>query len=141
MDRWLLAGPERLTVGAGQTLRLLTAMEVLEARREADELFCETGQERALCSNACLVAKALERKGKPVYPSGKAVLERMRLEEIAELAKKWARFNRSVNPSAREGQEVLEPIKKAWSTRLMSALSGVCSGNLRRCPRKNGHER
>ena len=141
MERWLLAGPERLDVGKGYGLRLLTAMEVLQARREAEELFRETGEERALCSNACLVAKALERKGEPVYPSGKAVLEGMRLEEIAELAKQWAQFNRSANPSAREGQETLEPLKKAWSTRLMSALSGACSMNSGHCPRKNGRGR
>lgn len=123
MDRRLdlLAGPERLEVGGGYTLRLLTAMEVLRARREAEELFSREGQERAICSNACLVARVLERDGEAVFPSGRAVLEGMRPEEIGELAGKWAQFNRRVNPSAREGQEALEPIKKAWSTRLMSA--------------------
>ena len=134
----LLAGPERLALNGRESLRLLTAMEVLQARREAEELSAEGPWERALCSNACLVARALERDGAPVYPSGRAVLEGMRLEEIAGLAARWAEFNRAVNPSAREGQEALEPIKKGWSTRLMSALNGVCSVNLRRCPRRTG---
>lgn len=119
LDLW--AGPERMELEGGWSLRLLTALEVLQARREAEELSGGGGRERALCSNACLLARALEREGKAAYPSGKAVLERLRVEEIAELAALWGEFNRGVNPSAREGQEALEPIKKAWSTRLTSA--------------------
>ena len=40
-------------------LRLLSALEILEARREAAQL-AESQGERALCSNACLLARALE---------------------------------------------------------------------------------
>jgi hypothetical protein len=124
----------------GQSLRLLTAMEVLQARREAEELAQGDARERALCSNACLLARALERDGKPVYPSGRAVLEGMRVEEIGRMASVWAEFNRNCNPSAQEGEEGLEPLKKSWSTRLMSALNGACSGIFGRCPRKRGPE-
>ena len=63
---WL--GAERCPVAEGE-LRLLSAREVLEARREGEALAAD-GRERALCANACLIAKALERKGKPVYPDG-----------------------------------------------------------------------
>ena len=136
-----LAGPERMALNGRESLRLLSAMEVLQARREAEHLAAEGARERALCSNACLLARALERGGAPVYDSGQAVLEQMRVEEIAQLAAMWAEFNRKANPSAREGQEALEPIKKAWSTRLMSALSGACSMNSGRCPRKIGRGR
>lgn len=140
MDRGpdFLAAPRRMKLDSGDTLRLLTAMEVLQARREAAELAQDGERERALCSNACLLARALERDGKPVYPSGRAALERLRVEEIARLAQLWAEFNRSFNPSAQEGQEELEPLKKGWSTRLMSALSGACSMSFGRCPRRNG---
>lgn len=55
-------------------LRLLSALEVLQARREADGL-CRSSSERALCSNACLLARALEtQEGEPVFSSGEAVL-------------------------------------------------------------------
>ena len=66
MDRLLdfLAGPKEMETEDGETLRLLTAMEVLQARREAEEL-AQEDRERALCANACLLARALERDGPP----------------------------------------------------------------------------
>lgn len=139
MDRLLdfLAGPRQMRLEGEETLRLLTAMEVLEARREAEELAGEQ-RERALCSNACLLARALERGGKPVYPSGRGVLEQLRVEEIARLAGIWAEFNRTFNPSAHEGQDELERLKKGWSTRRKSALNGVCSAIFGRCLRRSG---
>ena len=50
---------QRLRLEDGSELRLLSALEVLEARREAAQL-AEGQGERALCSNACLLARALE---------------------------------------------------------------------------------
>lgn len=52
--RILTASPRQRLPG-GVQLRLLTAQEVLEARREATALAGED-RDRALCSNACLVA-------------------------------------------------------------------------------------
>ena len=132
----LLGGRRRLDLGEGLTLRLLSAMEVLEARREAGALALE-GRERALCANACLLAKALERDGRPLFDSGRATLEGLRVEDIAALARRWARFSREENPSPEEGEKA-EALKKAWSTRLMRAFSGVCSGLLGRCPPRPG---
>lgn len=124
----LLAG--RRTVGVqGRpewTLRLLSAAEVLQARREAGELAREE-KERALCSNACLLARALERDGAAVFSSGAAVLEGLQVGEIADLSEQWARFNAGENPSPEDGEERVEALKKVWSTRLMSALNGACS--------------
>ena len=45
----MLERRERLKLEDGRELRLLSALEVLEARREA---------EAALCANACLLARA-----------------------------------------------------------------------------------
>lgn len=132
----LLGGRRRLDLGEGLTLRLLSAMEVLEARREAGALALE-GRERALCANACLLAKALERDGRPLFDSGRAALEGLRVEDIAALARRWARFSREENPSPEDGEKA-EALKKAWSTRLMRAFSGVCSGLLGRCPPRPG---
>ena len=114
MDRLLdfLAGPREMQIEEGETLRLLTAMEVLEARREAEEL-AQGERERALCSNACLLARALEtQEGKPVFSGGLEVLSGLRVEEIAALAGIWSRFNREENPSLIMTQEQAEELKK-----------------------------
>ena len=140
MEVGFWAGPERTDAGGGRTLRLLSAREVLEARREGDAL-ARDGGERALCRNACLVAKALERKGKPVFESGQAALDALRVEDIAGLADAWAEFNRRCNPSPLDGEQEIEQRKKAWSTRIMSAFSGACSGCSALCPRKIGRNK
>lgn len=75
----MAANSDRLPPAAaagGVQLRLLTAQEVLEARREATALAGED-RDRALCSNACLVARAVVRRGRPVYGSGEEVLHRL----------------------------------------------------------------
>ena len=115
----MLAGRRRLRLEDGRTLRLLTAMEVLEARREADEL-ARGDRERAVCSNACLLAKALEKRGRAIFESGEAVLKSLRVEEIGALAGRWAQFNREENPSVQDGEGVVNALKKAWSTRPMN---------------------
>ena len=115
----MLAGRRRLRLEDGRSLRLLTAMEVLEARREAEEL-SKGEREKALCSNACLISRALERRGRPVFADGRAVLEQLRLEEIEALAARWGKFNREENPSAADGEGVVSALKKVWSTRPMS---------------------
>ena len=140
MEAGFWAGPQRTDAGGGRTLRLLSAREVLEARREGDEL-ARDGKERALCRNACLVAKALERRGRPVFESGQAALNALRVEDIAGLADAWAEFNRACNPSPLDSEQEIERRKKAWSTRLMSAFSGACSGCSALCPRRNGRNK
>lgn len=89
----ILAGAQRLRLEDGSELRLLSALEVLEARREAEELAKSAG-EQALCSNACLLARALERDGEPLFEDGWAVLRGMTASEIAVLATRWADFER-----------------------------------------------
>lgn len=139
MDSGFWTGPDRVRLKEGE-LRLLSAREVLEARREGDAL-ARDGREQALCRNACLIARALERKGKPVFEDGQAVLNALRVEDIARLAQRWAQFNRECNPSALDGEEEISWRKKAWSTRLMSAFSGACSACLALCPPRSGQNR
>ena len=133
------AGPERVKVDEGE-LRLLSAREVLEARREGDAL-ARDDREWALCRNACLLARALERKGRPVFEDGQAVLDTLRVEDIARLADRWAQFNRECNPSPLCAEQEIQRRKKAWSTRVMSAFNGACSGCLALCPRRNGRKK
>lgn len=138
MDLEFWTGPDRIKVSEGE-LRLLSAREVLEARREGD-ILAQDGRERALCRNACLIARALERKGRPVFESGQAVLDALRVEDIARLADDWASFNRDCNPSALDGEEEISRRKKAWSTRLMSAFNGACSACSALCPPRSGRK-
>lgn len=95
----ILAGQDRISLGDGLDLRLLSALEVLQARREAAGLAGE-GQERALCSNACLLARALELSEghTPVFDSGRAVLAGLTAEEIQALAGRWSAFRRESDP-------------------------------------------
>lgn len=133
----LLSRRDRLTLEDGTKLRLLSALEVLEARREGEEL-AESEGERALCANACLLARALEENGKPVFPSGQAVLEQLSAREVARLARLWDELDRAENPSPEDGEEEARSLKKAWSIRLMSAFAGVCSRHLGPSPRRSG---
>ena len=131
---------ERLKLEDGRELRLLSALEVLEARREAEGL-ARGEAEAALCANACLLARALERGGQPVFADGGAALAGLSAREIGALAGRWAAFDRAENPSPEDGEERLEGLKKAWSTRPMSAFAGVCSNALARFRRRSGPNR
>ena len=137
MTGGLLSRPREKDLGRGWSLRLLSAWEAMEARAEGEELAGE-GREGALCANACLLARALERGGEPVFSTGGAVLEGLSVEQIASLSRQWSAFNRRENPSPEEGEPGVHDLKKAWSTRLMRAFSGACSGLLGRCPPRRG---
>ena len=115
-----LFGAERCAVAEGE-LRLLSAREVLEARREGEQL-ADGGKEKALCANACLIAKALERGGRPVFPDGQAVLDSLRVEDIIRLSDCWADFNHRWNPSPCDGEERLEQLKKSLNDRQYERL-------------------
>ena len=143
MKRWEMSpfppcGTRRTAVKGQQELELrtLSAWEAVEAGREAETLE-QTDRETALCVNACILARALERRGKALFPDGEAVLRALSVAQIADLARQWAEFSREHDPSPRDPKAV-ERLKKAWSTRLMRAFSGVCSGLLGRYPRRRG---
>ncbi len=88
-----------VSLGGGRTLRPLTALELLQARREAAGL-AKDRRERALCDNACLLARALEDEESktPVYPDGTAVLAGLTAGEIGALAARWSAFRRANDP-------------------------------------------
>lgn len=108
----MLERRERLKLEDGRELRLLSALEVLEARREAEGL-ARGEAEAALCANACLLARALERGGQPVFADGGAALAGLSAREIGALAGRWAAFDRAENPSPEDGEERLEGLKKS----------------------------
>lgn len=123
----ILAGRDRMCLGDGFDLRLLSALEILQARREAAELASD-GRERALCSNACLLARALERTEEqtPVFSDGRAVLAGLTVAEIAALAARWSAFSRENDPGPELDAEALETVKKNSVTEMESACAGGC---------------
>ena len=140
MQASLLSGPDRLELEDGRTLRLLSAMEVLEARREADWL-AQGARERALCSNACLLARALLKDGQRLFRDGSHVLEELTVEEIGTLAGQWSRFNQQVNPGPQAGEDRVEELKNVWSTPGRSGCTGACCDPFQPCPRRTVSER
>ena len=116
-----------MELGGGMELRLLSALEVLQARREAEELSRQEG-EPALCANACLLARALERSEtrQPVFASGQEVLSGMTVEEIAALAGRWDAFCRRNDPGLDLGREELEEAKKHSVPTDRSGCAGGC---------------
>lgn len=134
----LLELPRERGLGEGWSLRLLTAREEMECRREGLELAAEEGEgQEALCANACLVARVLRRRGKAVFVSGREALERLTAGQIAHLAGQWGEFDRECDPGPWE-EKAVDEAKKGWSARLMSAFSGVCSKVLALFRRRSG---
>ena len=140
MDQSLLAGPSELELEDGRRLRLLSAMEVLEARREAGWL-ARDEREQALCSNACLLARALIGENGPVFRDGNDALEQLTAEEIGALAKRWAKFNAQVNPGPDARSTQVEELKNVWSTPGKRGCTGACCDPFQPCPRKIASER
>ena len=85
-------------------------------------------RERALCSNACLLARALERTEdhSPVFADGRAVLAGLTVEEIAALAGRWSRFCRAEDPGPDLSEEELENVKKNSAPSRESGCGGGC---------------
>ena len=123
----ILAQRERVSLGNGMALRLLSALEVLQARREAGELAGED-RERALCSNACLLARALEQEEehKPVFSDGRAVLAGLTVEEIGSLAARWSVLRRESDPGLNVKEEELENVKKNSAVTRENGCGGGC---------------
>lgn len=126
MSYSILARHDRMDLGNGMSLRLLSAFEVMQARRAAG-LLAEEERERALCSNACLLSRALEKEpGKPLFHSGQEVLAGLTVEEISALARRWSQFNREENPGLALSEEELEDVKKNSAPPPRSGCGGGC---------------
>ncbi len=105
-----------LPLEGGRALRLLTETEEMQARREAMELAVNE-MDLPLCSNACLVARALVFEGERVYADGRAALDGLAEEEIEALAGRWAAFRREKGVGLGLGEERLERLKAGVAAR------------------------
>ena len=99
-----------LPLEGGRALRLLTETEEMQVRREAMELAVNE-MDLPLCTNACLVARALVCAGERVYADGRAVLDGLSAEEIEALAERWATFRREKGVGLGLGEKRLDALK------------------------------
>ncbi len=105
MGSGILNLPRYKTLENGWVLRLLPAWEEMECRREGEEL-AEGDRDAALCANACLLAHALLREGKPAFENGREVLETMTAGQIAHFDGVWWEFDRECDPAPWDEQAV-----------------------------------
>ncbi len=109
----LLGGRKSRGLEGDLRLRLLSARELLEARREAVALAAD-GKELALCSNACLIARGItDPLGRPVYRDGGDVLDRETPARIEAMAAAWSRFRREEEPGLDLGEARLAALKES----------------------------
>ena len=141
MRRWRpVAGAGRERLPDGRTLRLLTAQELLDARREAEGLV-RADRERALCANACLLARAVERRGKAVWASGAEVLASCTPAQVEGLARRWSELDRRRGPGLDAAPEEVDALKKACGTHRRSACAGACCKASAHCRPRRGRGR
>lgn len=88
----------------------------MQVRREAMELAVNE-MDLPLCSNACLVARALVCAGERVYADGRAVLDGLSAEEIEALAERWAAFRREKGVGLGLGEKRLDALKASLAAR------------------------
>ena len=83
----------------GQPLRLAppSAAQVLEAKAEAARMEPEADI-RVLCSNACLLARALQTAEGPAFRDGEQVLAELTPAEIEELSRRLGKLCREGDP-------------------------------------------
>lgn len=112
MEGSILARRDCLTLDNGMRLRLLSALEVLQARREAEGLARRPKSTPCAPMPACWPGLWRRRRAAQYFPGGEAVLAGLRVGEIAALAKIWSQFNREENPALTMGQEEAEALKK-----------------------------
>lgn len=137
--RGLLERPEKRSLGKGISLRIMPAREELICRREGEELAGED-RDKALCANACVLARVLYKDNNRLYQNGEEVLEKMTAGQIDYYTRRWAEFDRECDPGPWDDVEV-ERTKKDFGTRLTNVCVGVCLKVLEHCQRRNERRR
>ncbi len=115
----LLAGPRR-EKRRGHELRVLTAMELLEAQREGELL--PGGEETgALRHNAAILSRAVVRGNVPVFCAPEQVLRQWSAEKIAREMGAYRALAARVAPDCGDGhrvEQLLEQLRKEPEERI-----------------------
>lgn len=111
----ILGGCGKRELEAGLEVRTLPALEILQARREAERYAGEDGQETALYQNACVLARAVYKDGARVFSSGEVVLKTLTAERIGRWMESYAALCREENPvcSEENAQMLKEQLRNA----------------------------
>lgn len=107
-------------------LRLLSALEVLQARREAGSWRGRTGSGHWCSTPACWPALEREEDESPVFSDGRAVLAGLTVEEIGSLAARWSVLRRESDPGLNVTEEELENVKKNSAVTRENGCGGGC---------------
>ena len=83
-------------------MRVVTAWELLALRREIAARPCADERERALFSNAALLAKCLTHRGEAVFADAEDVLRALGAGEINDLVERYARVDGIAAPEPSE---------------------------------------
>ena len=106
------AGNGRRALEDGLELRAAPAFAVLQARKEAMEESREEPETLGLWMNACLLAKAVFRGGRPAFADGKALLQAVPMETLTRWTEAYAALCREENPpcSAQNAEKAAEAL-------------------------------
>lgn len=113
MDRGLLnlvAGERRIS-RKGHELRILSAWELMQARREAEDIPGEKETE-ALRRNAAILSRAVYRGGMRMFSSGRAVLEQWSGEKIGAEMAAYRKLAQQVDPDCGQEERVRTLMKE-----------------------------
>lgn len=107
----MLGGARRAALAPEVQLHLISAHALLQARAEAVQLAPADADEAGLVLNACILARAARKDGKPLFDSGEAVLRAMPAEKIGFWMEKYLALCAQENPSCCTGTH--EEVKDA----------------------------
>lgn len=101
-------------------LHVISAAALLEARAEAAKLAGEDKEALGLCLNACILAKAARKQGKPVFSGGQDVLNRVSAEDVGRWVRAYLELCAAENPSCCTGEheELKQALKESGYERL-----------------------
>ncbi|MEG2958927.1 MAG: hypothetical protein RR828_04245 [Oscillospiraceae bacterium] len=109
-----LTGVQREILAEDWSLRVLPIWQIWEAKREA-EAMAKGGTEQAVCANACLLARCMQKGEKQYFANGTEVLLALSHKEIEQLAARYADFNRRANPGPEADKLRVEGLKSGLS--------------------------
>lgn len=107
-----LGGAHKARIGKIE-LHLISAHALLQAQQEAAALAAGEEDRLGLCVNACILARAAKKNGRPVFASGAQALQQLPAQTIERWAQEYLTLCEQENPSccAADHEALLEQLK------------------------------